>query len=58
MLYVRELMLDNKFQQSFNPKCVWASFLIWPQMCLLTMFQEKFSSNLAYMNYKHKLQAK
>lgn len=51
-------MLDNKFQQSFNPKCVWASFLIWPQMCLLTMFQENFSSNLAYMNYKHKLQAK
>jgi hypothetical protein len=29
MLHIKDLMLDIRFQQSFNPKSEWAPLLTW-----------------------------
>ena len=43
MFHVKELMLEIKFQQSFNTKNELIPLLIWFQMCSLTMLLNKFS---------------
>jgi hypothetical protein len=38
IFHVKELMLEIKYQQSFNLKSEWTPLLIWLQICPLIIF--------------------
>ena len=46
IFHVKELMLEIKYQQSFNPKSEWTQLLIWLQICPLIIFKKKFNKSI------------
>jgi hypothetical protein len=48
MFYVKEHILEIKFQQIVNSKSEWTPLLIWSQICLLKMFFKQISNNLPH----------
>jgi hypothetical protein len=49
MFHSKKFILEIRFQQSFNSKSEWTTFLIWSQMSTLTIFLIKYST-IPYMN--------
>jgi len=53
MIRVKKLMLEIRSQYSFKSKSEWIPFLIWHQMCSLTILLNKISNKNYLKNYYH-----